>query len=109
MNWVDLAIIAVLLFFAFEGYGRSLLSEIFDLISFILALVLSLRFYNFASRLLESQFSLPHSFANVLGFIIAWFVIETILLFASRFILPKVQKHFKVPGEKYLGVVPSLL
>ncbi len=108
-NWVDLAIIAVLLFFAFEGFGRSLLSELFDLISFILALVLSLQFYNLASRQLENFFSLPHSFANVLGFIIAWFVIETVLLFVSRLILPKVQKHFKVPGEKYLGIVPSLL
>ncbi len=108
-NWVDLAIIGVLLFFAFEGWGRSLMAELLDLITFILALVLSLRFYNLAARLMETSFSLPHSFANVLGFIVAWFVIETVLLLGSRALLPHIYKFVKFPGEKYLGVIPSLM
>lgn len=79
LNWVDLSIIILLLLFAFEGYGKSFFSQFLDLISFILALILSLRFYNYASLPLQTNFSLAHSLANVLGFFLVWGIVEVLL------------------------------
>ncbi len=79
MNWVDLVIIAVLIFFTFEGLGRSFIGETLDFFSFLAALVLSLRFYNQLAALLQSQFNLAHSLANVLGFFLVWSIVEIIL------------------------------
>lgn len=109
MNWVDLTILAILLFFAFEGLGRSLASEIFDLLSFIFAFLLSLRFYNVAAKQLASIFSLPHSLANVLGFITVWFITETILLSLITLVFKRVSRLDKIPGRSILSMIPSTL
>lgn len=109
LNWVDLAIIAVLLFFIWEGFGRPLAYEIYDLGSFLLALVFSFRFYNLAAKQLEVYFSLPHSLANVLGFIAVWYAVEIILFALARFIFSRLHKYLAVPGEGALSVIPAFL
>lgn len=116
LNFVDWVILIFLAFSALEGVGRSFIVELFDLMSFILSFILSLRFYNFASKYLESYFSLPKSFANALGFIFAWFLVEVLLFLIVRVILEKVNKHSssatrmaQIPGEKVLATMPSFL
>lgn len=108
-NWVDLSIIVVLIAFALEGVGRPFIFELFDLISFALAFISSLKFYSLASVKLENSFSLPHSFANVLGFIAVWFLSETVLFFATRFILSKIHQRFRLPADKFLGMAPAFI
>lgn len=109
VNWVDLVIIIVLIFFAFEGLGRSLISEIFDLLSFIFAFLVSIMFYNLAAHQLELLFSLPHSLANVLGFIATWFVTETVLLSLVNLVFRKISRLDKIPASSILSMIPSTL
>lgn len=84
MNWVDLVIIVVLLFFIVEGLKRPFLSELVDLASFLFAFSLSLKFYNLSAKYFETWFTLPHSFANVLGFISIWYIFEIIFYILVR-------------------------
>lgn len=107
MNWVDLVIIGIVLFFIMESVGRPLFSELFDLISFIGAFLFSLRFYNLASKYLEDIFSLPHSLANVIGFIAIWYLVEIILFIFARNFLMNYRKQFHFKGSKYLTAVPA--
>jgi uncharacterized protein YkwD len=79
VNWVDLVIIILLLFFTLEGLGKSFTLELLDFLSFLFALALSLRFYNQASLVLQNQFQLAHSLANVAGFFIVWSLVEIVL------------------------------
>lgn len=108
MNWVDLLIVAILILFAIKGFGRSLLFEIFDLFSFLLAFFLSLNYYNLASLQIEKIFSLPHSLSNVLGFILVWYISEMILFIAARRIFSGVGKQAQTRVEKFLSAVPAL-
>lgn len=108
MNWVDLVIIFTLVFFAYEGLGKSLLYEIYNLLSFLAAFFLSLKFYNLSSKQLEILFPLPHSLANVLGFIGVWYATEIGLYILARFFLPKVP-DLNLPGEKFLSIIPAFL
>jgi uncharacterized membrane protein required for colicin V production len=89
MNLVDLLIIVCLVFFVVEGMGRTFLGELLDLFSFLIAFLLSLRFYNYIGGFLESSFQIPHSVANVLGFLIFWFVTESIFFILIHFILSR--------------------
>lgn len=95
-NWVDLLIVLTLFIFTLEGFGKSLIGELLDLTSFILALLLSLRFYNSISNLLQGNFSLTHSIANVIGFFLIWSLVEIILAVLAKFI------YQMIPGIGYL-------
>lgn len=108
MNWVDLAVIILLVVFTLEGYKKNFLFELLDFLSFLLAFILSLRFYNEASKLLAANFQLPHSISNVLGFIAVWFLVETILFGVVHYVLAKKSLYSNVKLN-FLSVVPAFL
>lgn len=109
VNWVDISIIIALSVFAFAGFGKPLVFELFELASFLLAFFFSLRFYNLAATQLKDAFSLPHSFANVLGFIAVWYLIEIIFFLWVRLFSWKLPSVGNVPGERVLSMLPALL
>lgn len=108
MNWVDLLIIIILIFFAFESLGRSLISEILDFLSFLLSFILAVRFYNEVANLLQSYFSLPHSFALALGFLLFWALCESALMLIVNLIIVR----FKFPGWfryfNFFSLIPAV-
>lgn len=110
MNWVDVCVVVTLLLFVFQGFGRGFVSEFLDFISFLLAFLLSLRFYNYPQQLYQSTLHIPHSFASILGFITVWFLIEAILVSFMHFhikksnILPSLEKHLNA-----VAFIPAFL
>lgn len=108
LNWVDLIIILFLIFFALEALGRPLLLEVLDLLSFLLALIFSFRFYNYPAQFFEIQFDLPHGVSLVLGFIAVWFLTEAVFYLLVRIVLVKLPK-VSLAFEKYLSVIPATL
>lgn len=110
MNWVDLVIVLLLLFFTLEGLSRSFLSETLDFLSFLLAFVLSLRFYNQVALFYESSFSFPHSIANVLGFMTLWFLIETVFFALTHAFFSRIPFSQKLNlSLKPLSFIPAFL
>src|SRR5512146_3288607 len=78
-NWVDLIIIAILLYYASEAWRYGFLFILADFASFLLSLLISLRIYKFAAAFFTANFNLPGSFANALGFIATSILLEIIL------------------------------
>jgi uncharacterized protein YkwD len=110
MNWVDALIILCLVFFAIEGMGRTFLGEVLDLLSFLVAFFLALRFYNYLGIFFESSFQVPHSVANVLGFLIFWFVTESIFFILIHFVLSRAIRLIKVFNKlNQAAFIPALL
>lgn len=109
MNWVDFLIIGILIFFAASGFGRSFIWEVYELLTFVLAFFLSLKFYNLVAGNLETIFNLPHSLSNVLGFILVWFVIETITAILATGIIIPLKAKLKFSILNPLSVIPSFL
>src|SRR3989344_822578 len=106
MNWVDFLILATLIVFAFEAYGRSLVVETLDLISFLLAFFLSFGSYNLPVKFFGAQFQIPHGLSLVLGFMSVWFISEALFYIFLRILLPKLPKELK--GYKVLSIIPAL-
>jgi len=105
-NFVDLIIIIMLLVFTFEAFGRPLITELIDLLSFLTAFFLSFRFYNYPAKFFEAQFSIPHGFSLVLGFIVAWFLTETIFYILARTLLPKLP-NLKIASNQFLSIITA--
>lgn len=107
MNWVDIAIIIALIIFAYEGFGKLIFVEIFELASFLVAFLFSLRFYNLLASQLQGVLSLPHSFSNVLGFIAVWYIIEIVLFIGVKNFHKISREGTKLPAENFLSMIPA--
>lgn len=109
MNWVDLTIIILLLFFVYESIGRNLLSEVLDAASFLIAFFASLRFYNEIASFFISNFQVPNSLSKIFGFIIVWFLVEAVFFGLIHLIIFKSLKFIHYPKFlNYLSPVPAL-
>lgn len=109
MNWVDLIIIVILGLFALESMGKPFIIVLWDLLGFLTSLFISLKFYNILSEQLEKFFSLPHSLANVLSFIISWYLIEIMIFLFARILVGKLKDFGRFPSDTVISVVPALL
>lgn len=108
LNWVDLVIIGILLLFALESLGRSVILELVDLVSFILAGLLSFLLYNLPAQFFASNFQIPHGLSLVLGFMTVWFISEAFLYSLARLLIPRIL-FLKIPGSGFLSVIPALV
>jgi uncharacterized protein YkwD len=116
-NLLDLIIIAVIAFYAYEGYTLGFVLAILDLSSFILAFTAALKAYGVVASLIIFFFSMPLGFANAVGFFLTAFVCEALLTLLFRKIiryapsLPPanmVSKLFK-KADHFLGLIPGAL
>lgn len=107
-NWVDWVILVTLLFFVIEAFGRPLILEILDFLSFLVAFFLSFSYFNFLAKFFETQFKIPHGLSLVLGFMATWFLSETAFYLIVRILLPKLPK-IKIAHSKLLSVFPAIL
>ncbi|MDP3987925.1 MAG: CvpA family protein [Candidatus Levybacteria bacterium] len=117
LNFLDIVILIVLLFYSFEGYSLGFVAAFLDFVSFILSFALGLKTYVIPAGILVRNFSVPAGFANAFGFFIAAFVIEIILGFFMRYfyklIVPakdkKEVKKASIFGKanNILGIIPG--
>ena len=117
INLLDIIIIAIILFYAYEGHSLGFTLAALDLGSFVLSFIIALKFYPIIAKILTQAFSLPIGFANATGFLLLAFVCEIFfgLLFrrALRY-LPRlrrenvVYKTFK-KIDHLLGLIPGLI
>jgi uncharacterized protein YkwD len=117
LNWIDILILAVLVFYSIQGYLLGFISALIDFISFALSFILGVFFYSFVASLLVRFFSIPQGFANAIGFFIVAVIFEIIFSFFIKIFISGLpilhldeQKHkFLQIINKILGVVPGLL
>lgn len=108
-NWVDLIIILILLFFASEAWRYGFLGILVDFASFLGSLLISFRLYKFAAGVITSNFNLPASFANALGFVVTAIVLEAVLGFIFAYFVSFFPASIrKSKFNKILGLAPAL-
>jgi len=116
LNWIDILILIVLIFYSIQGYLLGFLSALVDFISFAFSFMFGIFFYSFVANLLVKFFSIPQGFANAIGFFIVAAVFEIVLSLLIKFFISGIfisklgeTKH-EVLGtvNKILGVVPGL-
>ena len=108
MNWVDLVIILVVLAFALEGIRRGFFIQLFEILGFLLSLLIALIFYSEAAHFLIKFFNLPKIAASPAGFLLIWIVVESLFFAVFDKIFKKILSRFHYTQvNKFLGVLPA--
>lgn len=117
INLLDIIVVLVIIFYAYEGYSLGFVLASLDLGSFILSFIIALKFYPYFAKFLVVAFSLPVGFANAISFFLLAFLSEIILSLLFRRILQKVPslrpsrviaKVFK-KADHWLGLIPGII
>lgn len=107
-NWVDLVIILIFAYYGYLAFKYGFLNLIVDFAAFLGSLLLSLRLYQFASQLLKSNFNLPLSLSNALGFIATSIIIEIALNYLFSYLIFLLPKKIRLSKfNKLLGLIPA--
>lgn len=109
-NWVDLLILLGTLIFVIDGARAGLISGILEFLGFIISLVAALIFFSQAAAIFTTFFAIPESIALAFGFLLVWFLTETIYFFLARFIFSKIPQNLLSSSINSLtGVLPAAL
>lgn len=116
INVLDLIIIAVVLFYSYEGYVVGFTLAALDFASFIASFLIGLIFFESLSPHLVAFFSLPQGFANAISFFLIALVSEIALAFLLRrglLLLPELSGKFVLTKllrkiDHPLGILPGL-
>lgn len=116
INVLDVVIVLILFFYAYEGYILGFLGASLDLISFILSFIIALKFYNLLGLFLGDTFGIPPGFARAGSFFILALFSEIIIGLIFRKLTKKMPDiYYNNPqsiGNKlnsFLGVIPGIM
>ena len=109
-NWVDALIVIFFALYLFVRRKKGFLYELFDLLGFLLSLVIALSFYKIAGTFLVNHTSLTRGFAGAIAFLLIAFFSEPLFLiiFASlNRIIP--EKIIQSRLNKILFCIPAVI
>ncbi|HSX47934.1 MAG TPA: CvpA family protein [Candidatus Nanoarchaeia archaeon] len=96
MFFVDVVIVALIGWAAYNGFYRGLILVAADLTGFLLASVAAAAFYKPLSSFLSDHFRVLPSFAGVVAFGIILLIVETAYLFGMRFVLHRLHPKYSL-------------
>lgn len=109
-NWVDFVVVAFIIFFIWDMWGRGFITSVIELITFAGAFIGALKLYPIASKLLIDNFSFPKGLANAAGFLLLGIVLEQLISFVGGKINEKIPHSWhKHPLNKVLSLFPLLV
>ncbi|MEX2013264.1 MAG: CvpA family protein [Candidatus Levyibacteriota bacterium] len=115
LNFIDMLIIFVFVFYIIEGYAVGFVSGLIDFLSFLLSFLIALKYYAFFGGILIGIFSLSVGFSNALGFMLAAFLSEFVIsLLLKKFVALSLVKvvyaNLKIARlNNFLGILPGFL
>src|SRR5256885_1164387 len=84
INLLDIIIVGVIVFYAYEGYTLGFTLAFLDLISFISSFIIALKCYSFVANLIVVYFGMPIGISNATGFFFLALFCEVILSIIFR-------------------------
>ncbi|MCX6791565.1 MAG: CvpA family protein [Candidatus Gottesmanbacteria bacterium] len=108
-NWIDWTIVAILLYYALQGWNAGFADLGLSFITFLLSLYLSIKFHAPVGDFLSRTFGIPSIWTGVLGYILVAFIAQAILSELVQFLLGKLPQQLVFSKvNKLLGTVVSI-
>src|SRR3990170_5130714 len=83
-NFIDIAILVIILIYAAEGYAIGFVRGFADFLSFVLSFAFALTFYGVFGAFLVDNLGMPKGISNAIGFFLAAFICEVGLTILFR-------------------------
>ena len=110
MNWVDLAIIGVFLYYFFEGIRRGFIEQTLELIGFFITVFLALLGYHYFGELVTEKTGIQKQAADPIAFIILWFLYQVLYSLILRYGYPYIPAKFRQAlPNRLAGLIPAFL
>ncbi len=116
INFLDIVILCIILFYIYEGYTLGFTLAFLDLVSFIVSFIAALKFYTHVAFVLTLFFALPIGISNAASFFLIAFLSEIILtLFSRRLVrylpgLPRSRFTNWLKGASHwFGILPGMV
>jgi len=107
-NWVDLVIIAVIIYFASEAFRVGFWAILANFVSFFASLFVALWGYQYASTFLQDNFALSRSSSNTVGFFLTAVIAEGVMGYLTFLAVRKMPSGiFKKWWGKALALIPG--
>ena len=84
MNYIDIIIVIPMAWFAFQGFKRGLVVELFSLIALIAGIYAALYFSDFATKFIIENVSLNEDYVPILSFILTFIGVVIIVYFVGK-------------------------
>jgi len=108
MNWIDYFIIAVFIFYIFEGVRRGFIEQVLELVGFFATIFLALWVYRPLSGWVVSNLGAPANLAEPIAFFIVWLGLQALYSLALHFLYPLVPETIRTAvTNRLVGIVPS--
>lgn len=113
-NWIDLLILAVVVYFVVKGFEEGALTIVAHFWSFMLAIVVAMRFDTTLAGFITDKFAIPGRWAVVVGYVILAILTEAVTSEIFAYILERFpqkirQSWFNLLGGSLLSAVNALL
>lgn len=109
INWVDVTIILVTAFYIVDGWRRGFTVLVVNLISFLAALWLAIRYHAVLGSFFIQKFGIPQSWTNVLGYIFIAFAAQLLIDEIGLFLVARLPERIaKSRTNHSLGAVVSI-
>ena len=107
-NWIDLIIIAIIIYFASEAFRIGFWAILANFVSFFASLFVALWGYQYASALLQDNFALSRSSSNAVGFFLTAVIAEGVMSYLTILSVSKMPSGlFKKWWGKALAIIPG--
>jgi len=110
MNWIDLIIVGVFLFYFFEGIRRGFIEQTFELIGFFLTVFLAVLTYKPVGVWISEKTGIQDPLAAPIAFFLSWFFLQLLYALALKFFYPLVPAKIRAAlPNRLAGLAPALL
>jgi uncharacterized protein YkwD len=106
-NWIDLVIIAIVVYFVIDGWEKGLMVQLANVFAFLGSLWLAVRYHAIVGGFFIQKFGLRESWTNVLGYVTVAFVSELVLDQLLLLLINRIPK--KIADSKLNQVLGSVL
>lgn len=86
MNWIDIILTLIIVWFAFKGYRKGFVVELTTLISLIVAIIGAIKYKSVIENLLSQHLDLEGAYVPFLAFVITFLVLLIIVSFIGKLI-----------------------
>lgn len=109
MNFIDVLIIAPLIYAGYKGFKHGLIIEVFTLLALIVGLYAGINFSDFVAAFLKETFSMNSKYIPILSFTFIFLAVGAMVYFAGKTIEQMVKVVHLTPINKFFGIFFGVL
>ena len=109
MNYIDIVLLIPLLFAAYKGFSKGIITQAAALVALILGIIGAIRFSDITADFLVEQFSMQSDYLSIISFAVTFIIIVILVHFIARIVNRLIKAVALGFLNRLMGMVFSVL